>query len=130
MDKVFIGNLIILLFVSLRYFIFPICAGIISFINIFTIKNKLKKAGINYCKKPDLKIKHLWSLILTLTIIIVGIIVLIISGHWFVSSIGFGFILLFLSQILSHKLYSDISGIYENGIIDSDKKLMEGNTFI
>jgi hypothetical protein len=123
MDKKLIGDIIAGLFLSFKFFIIPLCIGVISFIRIFTIKRKIKNAGINYYKEPDLKFDFL-----NLSIIIIALILLLfilISGEWFVPMWGLGFIIFFLSEMLINKLYGNISGIYENGIIGSNKKLFK-----
>jgi hypothetical protein len=125
MDRELLWKLVILLFVSLRYLIIPIGVGIISFINIFTIKNKIKKAGKNYCKRIDIKIKNLYLFVFIVIILIIALIVLINSREWFASTVCLSFMLWIISIILRNRLYGNISGIYENGIIDYEKRLIE-----
>jgi hypothetical protein len=123
MEKELLGKLVISLF-YLKYLIMPIGVGIISFINIFKIKHKIEKAGRNYCNRSDLKIKnfHLLILIFAIIFLLITLIILIVSSQWFASAICLSFILWIISIILSNRIYGNISGIYENGIIDADKR--------
>jgi hypothetical protein len=122
MEKELIDKLISVFLFSFKYFI-PVWCVIASFENIFTIKNTLKKAGVNYFKVPDSDIVPLITLS-GIPVISFFLIIFYYIRHLFLLIICLSYIFLIISEIISYYLFGNITGIYENGMIRR-KKLIE-----
>jgi hypothetical protein len=97
--------------------------SLLKFIKIFTLKNVIKKAGKKYFVNENSNNKYNKILILCSIIILTfSILAIVFMGEWFVLIIGILFCILFLSDIFILKLYGNVIGIYENGIIDNDNE--------
>ena len=117
------GRLIVLLFIF-GFFIVPIVIGLIQILLLFTIKKELKKAGKNYFKmmtKKNSKFEYIY-----LIFMIILFCFFIIIGQRLLIMICLGTLLWNIGDIIKNKLFGNISGIYENGII-IDKHLIKWN---
>jgi hypothetical protein len=115
------GQLIIF-FIILSLFIIPIGMGLIHIILLFTIKSELKKAGKNYFKMETIKNKKMQYIYIGFCIVFLTFSVII--GEWLIPMLGIGFILWYISYLIKNKKFGNITGIYENGIIN-DKHLIK-----
>jgi hypothetical protein len=90
------------------------------------VKYKIKQAGLNYynieVKKNNKFQIYFWAIMMVVAITFS----LVINFHILLLIYIGGLILWLLSDIIKHKLFSHISGIYENGIID-DNNFIEWN---
>jgi hypothetical protein len=128
MDGQTVGKLLVTIFLSFKFFLMPLFTGIISIIKIFSTKNIIKKAGINYCKSTfKVNKKYYEVMIFILSLLIILSIFLFLLGEGFVPIICSGFILYLSGNLFIYKLYGNIVGIYENGIINADNNLMNWN---
>jgi hypothetical protein len=123
MELQYLGKLIIAFFIGFKFFLIPLCSGIFSIIKLLTTKNILKRAGINYLKMADVKNNEFEYIILGTLFVL--FIFFMIAGKWFFPMLCLGFFLWYLGDILGNKLFGNISGIYQNGIIDCDKNFVE-----
>jgi hypothetical protein len=106
----------------LKYLILP-TIGIVTIIRVLTIKHKLKIAGTNDYRiiikdncDDNKKSQYLF--------VSIGIIVfafsLIFSQHLLIYIILGGFIIWLSGDIIKNKIFGNIRGIYENGIVDEN----------
>ena len=121
MDNINIGKLIGVLFLSFKFFIIPLCSSLVIFIKIFSVKNILKKAGFNYHKEQDRK-TPVFIIYMNIFLIII-IIFLAILGKWLVPILCFSFIVYSIGNLIINNKYGNICGIYENGIVDTNRSL-------
>jgi hypothetical protein len=126
MDKQYFGKLIVSLFLSFKLFIIPVISFLIGFIKIITLKNRIKKAGNIYYRidKKD-KNKNYEFKIISYIILIIVLLLFIVNKIWYLSILLLSFILYSISDFISNEKYKNIYGIYENGIINYDKELIE-----
>jgi hypothetical protein len=126
MDKQYFGLLFIYLISLFKFFIFPVLTSFIIIIKTLTIKKTVKKAGNIYYRADNKKQDDYTGLFLLMTITITGLMIfLILSKYWFLSVITFSFILYYVSEYISNKKFKNIYGIYENGIINYNKVIIE-----
>jgi hypothetical protein len=101
-------------------FIFARCLipPVFLFVNVYNIikrKEFLKKAGENIILKNTKKLPGIF-IIFYIIVAIAGLIRLIISTEW-IYIIAIIFFLFMITTIISINLYSNINGIYRNGLI-------------
>ena len=126
MDKQYFVLLIVSLVLLFKFFVFPVLTSFIVFIKILTIKRTVKKAGNLYYKDENKRRNIYPTLFWLLTIAGIGLIIFfILLKEWFVSVIAFSLLLYYISEYISNKKFKNIYGIYENGIINYDKVLIE-----
>jgi hypothetical protein len=117
------GESIIALFLAFKLFIIPMFGGILSVTKLLTTKSMIKSAGINSFKMAKIR-KDEFEYI-RLGIFVIVFIILMINSLWFLTMLLLSFILWYLGNVLSNKFFGNISGIYENGIIDCDKNFVK-----
>jgi hypothetical protein len=127
MDKQFFGKLIAFLFLLFKFLILPVLASIISIVRIKIIKDDIKKAGIMYYKKDDENKTNKFSGFFPFLFVILSLLLIffIFMKEWFDSIITLSGIIIFTSFYISFKKFNNIYGIYENGIINANKELVE-----
>jgi hypothetical protein len=126
MDKQYFGLLIVYLVLLFKFLIFPVLTSFIVFIKILTMKKTIKKAGIIYYSSDNKKRNNYPELFLLVAIVFTGLMIFfILLKEWFVSIIVFSFLFYYISEYISNKKFKNIYGIYENGIINYDKVLIE-----
>ena len=116
------GQLIVILIIF-GLFIVPTVIGLIQILLLFTLKNEIKKAGKDYFKMvtKNSKFEYIYLIFM---IILLGIFV--IMRQWLFPIFYLGLLLWCIGNIIKNKLFGNISGIYENGII-IDKHLIIWN---
>jgi hypothetical protein len=131
MDKQLLGNLIASLFLLFKFFIIPICTLIIGFIKNMTLKSTIKKAGkYYYGVNKRVPKKHLIIFIILYFILFIITLFFLLVGEWFILIIFFIGLLYYIHiifDIIINNKYGNIYGIYENGIINDNKDLINWN---
>ena len=102
---------------------------IMFLIKLVTLKNQVKKAGINYyisCSEKNIK-KNIFIILIIVFVIILlyFVIVSLIFKYWFFMVLSFIIILNTITFCAIEIKYKNINGIYENGIIAYFKELFE-----
>jgi hypothetical protein len=87
------------------------------------MNNVLKKAGNNYYNIINKK-EGKFNLIIGIVFICISLLRFILSCDWVISTIIFSFGIRFSFYYFQNKNYGNISGIYENGIIDYNNDLI------
>jgi hypothetical protein len=96
------------------------------------MKNELKRAGKNYyidIKNIDSekysKIRIL--IVLVISTFFLFFLLLSLGDNWIITSIYFCIIIIFNMDWIFNQIFGNISGIYENGIINQDKYFVSWN---
>ena len=102
---------------------------IMFLLKLVTIKNEIKRAGINYFmaepQKPMKKNKVIVLTVVFVVIVLYLIMVSVILRHWSFLVLSILFIMNAVIMFSFWKKYKNISGIYENGIIHYFNGLFE-----
>jgi hypothetical protein len=123
MDRMYLGKLIIALFLSFKFLIIPFCLSVLVLIKVFSIKSTLKKAGDKYYNEET---KRMPVVLVYINIILVVLFVfMVLLGNWIVPILCSFPVIYFLGEFIINKIYGNVFGIYKNGIIDYDKNLKE-----
>jgi hypothetical protein len=125
MNKQIIGKFIISIFLIGRFLIIPICTSIYELIKLITMKNVIKKAGINYCIKEKNIKNPVFFLITSILMIILSIFLFILGENGIILTLFLSFSIIFISYYLMFKLFGNICGIYEYGIINGNRELVD-----
>ena len=126
MDKQYFVLLIVNFVFLFKFFVFPVLTSFIVFIKILTIKKTVKKAGNLYYRDDNKEQNNYSILLLLVAIVFTGLMIFfILLKEWFVSIILFSFLFYYISEHISNKKFKNIYGLYENGIINYNKVLIE-----
>jgi hypothetical protein len=110
-------------------FILLSLTSIVLFIKFLTLKNEIKRAGVNYYKEEAVKKKRKNIYIVFIILFTLGILYLIIISiilkYWYFFILSFLLIMSILPFGLIEKRFKNINGIYENGIIYHYKEYFE-----
>jgi hypothetical protein len=90
----------------------------IAIIGILKYKDNLKKVGENIVLKRTKKMSIFFIIVFTI-FAVASIIALIITKEW-IYIIPFMFFLYFLFTFIQINIYSNINGLYENGLISNE----------
>jgi hypothetical protein len=99
---------------------------LLKFIRIFTLRNILKNAGKKYCvNESQNNIKG--QIIAIVFLAVISITFIIILKDWIFAVIIIFLNIIFLSDLIIIKIHGNVTGIYENGIVDNEKELNTWN---
>jgi len=117
-------RVLIIIFLAI-FFLRPVLTGLINFSKIYSLKKFTENSGSNYFKvKKDTDKPKTFPKILNIFLVVFSLFFLLF-GQWFIALLTFSASLLFISLEMLQNKTNVISGIYENGIIDDNKGLVE-----
>ena len=118
-------RILIIIFFAI-FFLRPVLTGLTNFSKVYSLKKFAENSGSNYfkVKKDTDKTKKTFPKILNISLVVFSLF-LLIFGQWFIALLTFCASLLFISLEMLRNKTNVISGIYENGIIDDNKGLVE-----
>jgi hypothetical protein len=125
MDGMYIGKLIGVSFLLFKFIIIPFGSSLAIGIKLFTLKKTLKNSGNNFYKEPDRKTPI--AIIYINIALIILVIFMALLGEWFVPILCFSYIIYSIGDLIINKIYGNVCGIYENGIIDHNMTLKKWN---
>ena len=96
--------------------------GIIGIIKLLIMNSEIRRAGKLIFMDKDKDNKEINYFLIAYSIVYFVLnIILLFSGSLFASILFFCMFIFFVSSIIINKKYKNISGIYENGLIDKNK---------
>jgi hypothetical protein len=107
------------------FFVILLCFGLSVIIKIFSLKSILKKAGDCYYKAENKK-GSVVSLYINIVLVVLCIFMIFV-GEKSIAIVSLPFIIYSWGNFIVNKIYGNVSGIYENGIIDGNRILREWN---